>query len=200
MRRGVYGGTFNPVHLGHVKLAEAHREALALDRLMVIPTYLPPHKAGDGLVEGRHRLEMCRLAFAGDPAAEVSDLELRRGAKSYTVDTLEALTAGYPGDELYLLMGSDMFLTLTQWRSFERIFQLAVVCAGAREPGLRDRLEAHAALLRERYGARCRVIAFSPLPISSTLVRERAGRGEPLCGLVPPGVAEYIVANGLYAR
>ncbi|HIX65846.1 MAG TPA: nicotinate (nicotinamide) nucleotide adenylyltransferase [Candidatus Anaerotruncus excrementipullorum] len=198
MRTGVYGGTFNPVHLGHVKLAEAYRQALGLDRLLVIPDCQPPHKQAEDLAPGPQRLEMCRLAFAGDPAAQVSDLELRRGSRSYTVDTLEQLHARFPEDTFYLIMGGDMFLTVTQWQNPQRIFQLAVLCAGSREPGEQERLRSHGAFLRERYGAESRIIPFSPLPISSTQIRARVRGGQSLEGLVPPQVARYIQINRLY--
>ena len=198
MRTGVYGGTFNPVHLGHVKLAEAYRQALELDRLLVIPDCQPPHKQAEDLATGPQRLEMCRLAFAGDPMAQVSDLELRRGSRSYTVDTLEQLRAQSPEDTFYLIMGGDMFLTVAQWHDARRIFQLAVLCAGSREPGERERLRRHGDFLRERYGAESQIIPFSPLAISSTQIRERVRRGEPIDDLVPAGVSQYIQTHRLY--
>ena len=132
MRTGVFGGTFNPIHCGHVLLARTYAAALHLDRVLVIPTYLPPHKAGGQLAGGCHRLNMCRLAFEGDPVCRVSDIELRRGGKSYTVDTLKQLTRENPSDTFYLIMGSDMFLSLTQWYDWQRIILDAVICAGAR--------------------------------------------------------------------
>ena len=141
---------------------------------------------------------MCRLAFAGDPTVQVDDLELRRGAKSYTVDTLEQLREQYPRDTFYLIMGGDMFLTITQWHNFQRIFQLAILCAGARELEEWERLCRHRDFLQERYGVRSRLLHFSPLPISSTDIRARIRRGDPIDGLVPPGVAQYIRENQLY--
>ncbi len=199
MKIGVYGGTFNPVHSGHVKLAEAYLKGLELDRMLVIPAKTPPHKRVAHLASGADRLAMCRLAFPGTEY-EVSDLELNRpGEKSYTVDTLEELNRRYPGQELYLLTGSDMFLTLDQWHESQRIFQLAVMCVGEREPHLQERLKTKAREL-EALGARCRVIQLEPLVVSSTQVRDRVERGEPLTGLVPPQVEQYIQAHGLYGN
>lgn len=197
MRTGIFGGTFNPVHNGHLLLARVYIAALSLDRLLVIPTRVPPHKTDDSLIAGAHRLEMCRRAFADLPNCEVSDLELRRAEKSYTVDTLETLHARLPDDELYFIMGSDMFLTLTHWKDWARIFELAVMCVGAREPGILPDLEKQRAAL-ERAGARCRIVNLDPLPISSTQVRARAQAGEDIRPLVPDAVADYIVKNGLY--
>ena len=182
MRTGVFGGTFNPIHCGHVLLARTYAAALHLDRVLVIPTYLPPHKAGGQLAGGCHRLNMCRLAFEGDPVC---------------VDTLKQLTRENPSDTFYLIMGSDMFLSLTQWYDWQRIILDAVICAGARSPGQMQALRAEAARL-ERLGAQIELVALEPLPFSSTQVRARVQAGESLAGFVPPKVADYIMENRLY--
>lgn len=197
MKLGVYGGTFNPVHCGHVRLARRYMEAAALDRLLVVPTRIPPHKAAPDLIGGEARMEMCRLAFEGLPGYEVSDLELRRPDKSYTVDTLEQLRLAYPEDALCLLMGSDMFLTVTEWRGWERILRLATLCVGARESDLDGRLEAEKQRL-EALGASCDIVRLEPMVVSSTEIRRRVAAGEPVTGLVPKRVEEYIAGHGLY--
>lgn len=198
MRTGVFGGTFNPVHNGHVKLAEAYVTALSLERLLIIPNRFPPHKPSPDLVSGEHRLAMCRLAFADMPVCEISDIELRRGVKkSYTVETLEELHRIYPGDTLHLIMGGDMFLTLTEWRDWRRIFELAVVCAGAREQDMLGVLAEQSRAL-EALGARCELIALEPVPVSSTEIRGLIANKENIDALVPPPVAEYISENGLF--
>lgn len=197
MRTGIFGGTFNPIHNGHIKLARAYRSELELDRMLVIPTRIPPHKVSTELADGKDRLQMCRLAFAGQPEFEVSDIELCRTEPSYTVDTLEALHARWPEDELFLLTGSDMFLTLTEWRRWERLFELAVMCVGEREPNLFGRLQTYGRYL-ESLGARCRVIDIDPVQVSSTEVRERVHLGLPIDRLVPPAVAAYIAERQLY--
>lgn len=198
MRTGILGGTFNPVHNGHVKLAEAYVAALQLDRLLVMPAHIPPHKTSAGLADGVHRLAMCRLAFSHDPIYEVSDLELRRENKSYTVDTLEQLAALYPKDRFYLIMGSDMFCSLTNWYRWQRIIQLAVICAGARQSGTSDQSMQEQRRTLESLGASCKLVDFEPLPISSTMIRERVCKGKAIQGLVAPAVAEYIQSHGLY--
>ena len=123
MRIGIYGGTFSPIHNGHVAAAKAFMEQMWLDVLYVIPTYAPPHKEIAGSVTPYDRLRMCDLAFAGVEGVVVSDLEIRRGGKSYTVDTLRALSG--EGDRLFLLCGTDMILSLDTWREPQEIFKLS---------------------------------------------------------------------------
>ena len=130
MRIGVYGGTFNPIHRGHLTAARAAADALGLEKVLLIPDNLPPHKAlPAGSATGEDRLEMCRLTAGEVPGMEVLDLELRRSGPSYTSDTLAELHAQYPDDELWLLVGSDMFLSLQEWHEPERILSLAGIAA-----------------------------------------------------------------------
>lgn len=197
MKLGVYGGTFNPVHSGHVRLARRYMEAARLDRLLVIPAREPPHKDAPDLIAGEDRMEMCRLAFGPLAGCSVSDLELRRPGKSYTVDTLEQLRTAYPAERLCLLMGGDMFLTVTQWKGWQRIFALAELCVGARDCDQTGRLEAEKRRL-EGLGARCELVRLDPMVVSSTQVRERAARGESIAGLVPAEVEAYIAEHRLY--
>lgn len=197
MKLGIFGGTFNPVHSGHVLLARRYMEAACLDKLLVVPTRIPPHKEALDLAPGEARMEMCRLAFARVAGVQVSDLELRRQDKSYTVDTLEQLREQFPGDALCLLMGSDMFLTITQWKGWRRIFELAALCVGARESDLDGRLEAEKRRL-EGLGARCEIVRLDPMVISSTEIRRRVAAGEPVDGMVPESVRQYMADRGLY--
>ena len=122
-RIGIYGGTFSPVHNGHVAAAKAFMEQMWLDVLFVIPAGIPPHKQVDQQVSAIDRYRMCELAFGDMEGVIVSDLELRRDGKSYTVDTLRELTA--PDTRLFLLMGTDMLLSLDEWREPEEIFRLS---------------------------------------------------------------------------
>ena len=125
MKTGIYGGTFNPIHNGHLHIVEEFRRGLGLDRVLLIPTRVPPHKAAPDLASAGERFAMCRLAAQGKPWLELSDIEMRREGKSYTAETLEELSALYPQDQFYLLMGEDMFLTLGRWYRPETIFSLA---------------------------------------------------------------------------
>lgn len=197
MKTAVFGGTFDPIHLGHVALAQHFSEALQPDRLLLIPTSVPPHKQATQLATGAQRLEMCRLAAMEIPRCEVCDLELKRPGRSYTVDTLEALHAMGEGD-FYLLMGADMFLSLERWRNFSRIAQLAVLCAAPRQEEEYAALCRHAAHLERQWGARTFVGNFSVLELSSTYIRQRLKRGEPCRDFLLPAVEAYICKNGLY--
>lgn len=201
MRIGIYGGTFNPIHLGHVRAAQAAAAHLALDRLYLIPAGLPPHKElGSDAAGGEHRLEMTRLAARElGGMAQVLDLEVRREGRSYTVDTLRQLRDMHPEDQLFLLMGTDMFLSFQNWREAGEIAKLCTLCAFSRDsedtPGLfRDQSR----LLAETLGARSVIV---PLPyvteISSTSLREQLSRG---LGreYLPGGVYGYILREGLY--
>ena len=134
LRLGVLGGTFNPIHLGHLVLAESFRECLALDRVLFVPAGTPPHKTPPGIAPVFHRYAMAALAVAGHPAFATSEVEVRRSGPSYSVDTLEALAGEWPGARLFFLMGSDTFLDLPTWRTPERLGAWATLAVGDR-PG-----------------------------------------------------------------
>lgn len=193
MKLGVYGGTFNPVHQGHVHLAAGCARALGLERVIVVPGDLPPHKQVRQIPSAAHRLEMVKIAFS-DPLFCLDTLEIDRGGVNYTSDTLHALRYRHPEDELYLIMGSDMFYTLESWHHPADILQNAVIVTGAREEGEYGRLLAHAQHL-QAVGGRCQVVQLQPLEISSTRMRQDP---DALQRMLPPGVYEYIRQNGLY--
>lgn len=192
---GIFGGTFNPIHNGHLHLLQEADAALCFDRILLIPANIPPHKRAEDLAPGKDRLEMARLAVAEMPKAFVSDIELRAKGKSYTVLTLEKLHALFPGDRFTLLMGADMLLSFDQWYRWREILQLADLAAFARNCGEEEALEKKAAGLP---GAR--VIRAEPLPLSSTLVRETLRRGRDASGMAPEEVLRYIERRGLYRK
>lgn len=206
MKIGMYGGTFDPPHLGHMLAAKWAKELLGLDKLILIPTRTPPHKELDdcsALPEAR--LEMTRLmALAIEPTGSVtvSDCELRREGKSYTADTVAELSRQYPGDELWVVMGSDMFLTFEQWHEPERICALAGVCGFTRAPGEAvTPLERQAKRLQEVYGAKTAVLSLpEDVNVSSTEIRELLERGDhtALSKLLWSPVYGYILRHGLY--
>ena len=196
MKRLIFGGSFNPVHNGHLALLRALTEAVEPDVTTVIPAYLPVHKAvGGDYADPAHRLAMCRLAFAA-PRVEISDWEIAQRHACYTVDTLTAIRRAHPEDELYLACGSDMFLTFDEWRRYKDIYQMAVICAVSRG----DTLSEMRAFAREqeKYGMRCLLSEAEPVVVSSTQVRQRIRAGEDVRDLVPLAVLAYIEANGLY--
>ncbi|MBS5728896.1 MAG: nicotinate (nicotinamide) nucleotide adenylyltransferase [Clostridium sp.] len=191
MKIGVFGGTFNPPHNGHVRLAKAAADELKLDKLLVIPSCIPPHKIAAKLADGQERLEMCRLAFGGDPRLEVSPMELERGSRSYTVETLRELKALYPDSELYFIVGSDMLESFDKWYLWQEILSLSVLCAASREEGYSPDLSRFGKLAE-----RIKIITLDPLEVSSTQIRNSAG--EVSSELLDPKVAAYIREHGLY--
>ena len=197
LKLAVLGGTFNPIHNGHLHLIRRFRRIIGADRFLVIPTGIPPHKPAPDLAPGADRLAMCRLAAKGG-LFEVSGMEVGRSGPSYTSDTLREIQKDNPGAELYFITGEDMFLTLTEWHEPEAIFSLATICAAPRGGGRAD-LDRYAEKIG-KMGARTMICDIDYLPVSSTQVRDAARDGADLSGLVPPEVAEYIRAHHLYAE
>src|SRR3954468_21136899 len=174
MRVGVFGGQFDPPHLGHLVVAEEARFRLGIDRLVVVPNGRPPHRSAPG-VPAAVRLRLARAAFGEDPGTEVSDLEIRRGGPSYTVDTLEDIAE--EGDELFLVMGADQYQTLPSWERAARIRELATVAVALR-PGA------------PAPGGDAIVLPNPGVELSSSEVRRRLAVGEPVRHLVPPQALE----------
>lgn len=197
MRIGIMGGTFNPPHTGHINAARAAREELSLSRLVFIPSAVPPHKQmAEFSATTEQRLYMTHL-MAEELSCEVSDMEISRGGTSYTVDTLRELRAKNPADELWFVMGTDMFLTLEKWREPEEIMRLARIAVAPRNDADRESLMQHAKYLAEKYGAVSHVMKTAALEISSTEIRDAIKNGNP-SEYLPKSVYEYIKQNNLY--
>jgi nicotinate-nucleotide adenylyltransferase len=194
---GVLGGTFDPVHHGHLAIAEEARESLGLERVLFMPAAAPPHKPGRPVSPAAHRLAMVRLAVAGNPFFDASDLEIRRGGASYTVDTLEALRSDGLVDP-WLILSSEALAGFPDWREPRRVLELArlaVVPRGGFDP-------LGSAWVEQRFpGAEDRVhfLGGPLLPISGSVVRRRAAAGRSVRYLVPDAVAAYIADHHLYA-
>ena len=194
---GIIGGTFDPIHNGHLAIAEEAREALGLERVVFMPASGPPHKPGRPVASPEHRLAMVRLAVEGNQAFEASDLEVTRGGTSYTVDTLEALRAAGLADP-WLILSSEALAGLPTWREPVRILGHARVAVVPRS-GF-DRLGPE--WVEARFpgaSARVRFLAGPLLPISGSVVRRRAAAGRSVRYLVPDAVAAYIAQHSLYA-
>ena len=196
---GIYGGTFSPPHMGHVGAAKSFVEKAELDELLIMPDFLPPHKEYDGNVTAEDRLEMARIAFSGIKNSTVSDMEIKRGGKSYTSVTLEELS----GDdrELYFLCGTDMFLTLEEWYRAPLIFSLATICYVRRESDkeITERIEKLTSEYKKKYGARIIAIETDVLEISSSELRSYLKNDpEKASNYIPHGVYKYISDRGLY--
>ena len=198
IRIGIYGGTFSPPHNGHLRAAKAFMEQMWLDILYVIPTAQPPHKELDGVISARDRLNMCRLAFEGMEGVCVSDMEIARGGKSYTVETLRELSG--EDRRLFFLLGTDMLLTLDRWREPEEIFKLCYPVYVRRESDatLDKPIIEKIAEYHEKFGKVVRKIQTEPILLSSSEIRERMERGESVSGLLPETVERYIRDNHLY--
>lgn len=206
MKIGIYGGTFDPPHMGHMLAAKWAKELLKLDKLILVPDKLPPHKALDDCsASPEDRLEMTRLmALAIEPTGSVtvSDCELRRSGKSYTADTVAQFAKEFPEDELWVVMGSDMFLTFDRWHKPEAICALAGICGFTRAPGEDTApLKRQAERLQKTYGAKTAVLMLpEDVDVSSTQVRDllEQGKQEALAPLLWSPVYGYILRHGLY--
>lgn len=196
MKIALFGGSFDPIHRGHVALAEAFAERLALDKVIVMPTFVPPHKLRSEMAPAEHRLAMCRLATAHNPVFEVSDLEIQRGGASFTVDTVAALQEQYPAAEWFLIIGADMFTTLSTWYRFDVLKEQVVFCTARRSHDDPAVLQNYAAELA-RQGARCVVEDIPVTEVSSTEIRAALAAGTAPAYLAPT-VEQYVKEQGLY--
>jgi nicotinate-nucleotide adenylyltransferase len=195
------GGSFDPIHFGHLVLAEEMRTRLSLDKVLFIPVGQAPHKASGKMSDRKRRYEMVLLATLDHPYFEVSSIEMEQSGMTYSVDTVEKIVSGAsPEDRFFFIAGGDALMELESWRSFEKLLQM-VTFVGATRPGtdhaaLKNKLE----MLRSDYSADIRLIELPELDISSTDIRERVATGLSIRYLLPESVALYIVKNGLYAK
>jgi nicotinate-nucleotide adenylyltransferase len=202
LRLGILGGSFNPPHRGHLALARHAQRELALDRVLLVPTNRSPEKSATEDPGGEHRLRMCQLAIGDSPGLSVAALELQRAAPSYTVDTLRVLHAEHPHAQLTFILGADVARTLPAWREPRELLALAELAVALRAAAGDGSTESDPRELRHALAAlpeaRVRFLEMPPVAVSSSLVRERLARAEPVAELVGPAVAAYIDARGLY--
>lgn len=216
---GLLGGSFDPVHYGHLGLAAEVRERFQLDRVLFVPAHVSPHKRGQPVTPAHHRREMLRLALLGQPAFGLSDSELQRQGVSYTIDTLDALRADGPQKEFYLIMASDTFRDLGAWKDYRRILETVHVLVAARpgcsagDPGeslrrlfqgpppYEPRASKENALEYRRRDNGRRLIFFqlkTPVAVSSRQIRDRVCQKASIKNFLPPQVEHYIIENNLY--
>ncbi|MGM9683276.1 MAG: nicotinate (nicotinamide) nucleotide adenylyltransferase [Eubacteriales bacterium] len=197
-RVGVYGGTFAPIHIGHVQAAKAFMEQMKLDYLFIVPAFIPPHKQIDASDDPVHRFRMCELAFEGVDGVIISDIEIKRGGRSYTYDTLRELQS--PDTRLFLLCGTDMVLTFDTWYRAEDIFHMCypTYVRRERDPILDGRIIAKIGEYYKKYGVMFRKIAVDPIELSSTEIREAVKGKKDISGMVTPAVENYIKEHRLY--
>lgn len=212
MKIGIFGGTLNPIHFGHLRAAEEVREAFGLDKVLFVPSAFPPHKRKEDVESPFHRIEMTRIAIDGNPYFDYSDMEVRRGGFSYSVDTVEEVRKGLPDAEIHFILGVDAFFEIDSWKDYRRFLSLCNFIIVTR-PGYEKRSLAESLPLEVRgdfcydsakgcYGhtsGHC--LNFSEvtlLDISSTEIRKRLKTGKSVKYLIPKKVEEYIKKNNLY--
>lgn len=198
MNIGIYGGSFNPPHNGHLMLAHELHKKLALDKIIIIPSNISPQKDNNGNIDPVHRLNMCKIAFADD-MFEVSDCEIKRGGRSYTIDTLTFLKSVYPDASFYLFMGSDMLLSFDTWYRFSDILGMCTVCAISRsENESSEKMREYAK--NTLHNENVRIFDVQPFEVSSTEIRAKVANGESFEGFIPDSVSAYIKENKLYGK
>lgn len=195
---GILGGTFDPVHLGHVAIARAVRAALSLPLVLLLPSGQPPHKREQNMAGAQHRLRMAELATQGVEGLAASDMEIRRPGTTYTVDTLLQIAAERPDWRVHYIVGSDTLLDILSWREVAHALRLCTLVAVMRPGQTSPEVQRQCAYLYERFGARPILLPIDGPDISSRQVRALAASGGSLRGLVPPAVEQYIAAHGLY--
>lgn len=211
-RVGVFGGAFDPPHIGHLAVARAAAEGASLDRVLWVPAAVPPHKRGRALAPAQARRRMVEAAIRDDPRFELCDLELRRGGVSYTVDTLRALRAAHPDWRLFLIVGADVLAEFSSWKSPAAVLEAAELVAVARNgvgvarngatPGARATLAAGATLAARsaKLKLRPRVVPMPPVEVSSSEVRKRVAERKSHSAMLPSQVTYIIEREGLYRR
>ena len=195
-RIAIFGGTFNPVHKGHVNALREIINAVELDKVFIMPAKIPPHKIAHDLADESQRLEMCSIAFRDFPRAEVSDYELKRQGKSYSVYTVRHFCELFPDDRLYFIVGSDMLLTFHQWFEYEEILEKCGLICMSREDGDSAQLEAYAEKMRTK--GEIIIVPAKPFEASSTMIREKLKKGEDCSCYLDKNVVQYITDNNLY--
>ncbi len=197
-KTGIMGGTFNPIHVGHLLLAENARDSFGLDEILFIPSGRSYMKREAEILDRQERYEMTSLAIEGNPAFSISDIEVRRKGNTYTCDTLSWLKASEPETEFYFIVGADSLFSMETWREPESIFRDCVVLAAVRDDKDSDKLQEQISYLEEKFNARIYQITFKEIDISSTDIRMRLANGQSIRYMVPDKVISYIEEHHLY--
>lgn len=193
----IFGGTFNPIHNGHIQMIKEIEKLDFIDKILVMPDNIPPHKEVGFLADNFHRANMCKLAVNDIKKAVVDETEMNRGGKSYTFDTLCALKEKYNGDNLYLVCGGDMLISLDSWYKADQLFKLCTFIAFSRSNISKEKFNKRVKELAE-CGAEIIIIDSDIISVSSTGIRENLKKGFVSDGLLPECVSEYIIDNKVY--
>lgn len=195
---GIMGGTFNPIHMGHLLMAQYAKEYADLDAVIFIPAGCPYMKAGSEILDGQARLQMVQLAIQGEDAFWASDIEIKRSGNTYTYETLQELSKIFPHAELYFVVGADSLFSLENWVYPEKILENCILIAAARNGSGMDVLENKRRDLVEHFGGEILLMDFPAIDISSTLIRKRVKNRNSVRYMTPDKVIEYIETNELY--
>ena len=195
---GIMGGTFNPIHIGHLLMARYAKEYADLEAVIFIPAGNPYMKAGMGIPDGQIRLQMVKLALDGSDAFFTSDIEIKRSGNTYTYETLQELSKIFPLANFYFIVGADSLLSLEHWVSPEKILKNCTLIAAARNGSGVDALEEKRKELMERFGGEIFLMDFPAVDVSSTMIRDRIKNGKSVRYMTPDKVIDYIETNGLY--
>lgn len=199
-RIGILGGTFNPIHNGHLFMAEYAREACSLDKVLFIPTGVSYMKKAADILPGEERMRMLELSIESNPYFEVSDIELKRLGNTYTFETLEALKSQYPASELFFIVGADCLFTIANWYKPKRIFANCTLLAAGRNHATQETLEEKKKYLEKEFQAHIILLDFPTMDISSTTIRENVYCEKSIRYMVPEKVYDYIYEKGFYQR
>ena len=197
-RVGIMGGTFNPVHIAHLILAENAYREFDLDSVMILPNGDPPHKAIEKLSDNHARVEMLRLAVENTPYFCLSEMEMQRKGLSYTSDTLAELNRRHPDTDYYFIMGADSLFQIETWHEPDRIMASCIILAAVRDHHSMEEMEAQAGHLRRKFGADIRLMHVPALDLSSSDIRKRVSEGHSIRYMVPEKVESYIKEHHLY--
>jgi nicotinate-nucleotide adenylyltransferase len=198
-RLGILGGTFDPIHFGHLDAADAARRSLQLDRVLLIPSFDPPHRPTDPMASGFHRFALVALAIQGNDALSASDMELTRTGPSYTADTLRAVARqGWRPSQIFFILGSDAFAEIATWREYPAVLDTANFVVIARPGTTLDAATARTPSLRGRLGQSIFLVEARTRDVSSSTIRARLATRQPIDDLVPAAVARHIAAHHLY--
>lgn len=197
MKLGILGGTFNPIHIGHLIAAQEVQDSLMLDKVIFMPTGNPPHKEEREVVSAEHRLQMVKLAVDKNPVFEASDLEVNRGGKTYTYDTLMDLKKTYKDCEIYFIVGFDTLKDMDSWKNINDVFKMCIFVVVNREAPTSEVTD-EINHKRLKYSSDIRMVTIPDIRVSSTEIRERIKEGRSIRYLMPQDVVDYIRYKGLY--
>lgn len=198
MKIALFGGAFNPVHNGHINLAEKYCKLINPDKLFIIPTANPPHRANNNFADSRHRMNMLRIAFEDKKNIEISDIEFKIAGKSYTYNTISEIKRLYKDSELYLIIGEDQLFYFDKWYRYRDILSSVTLCTAQRNSDKAQEMKSFAENVLQ--SDKIIIADFDPIVVSSSEIREKLKNKEKVDDLIPEKVLNYIYENGLYGK